>query len=188
MSLITEYRKLSQIIEESERAPLAQDSLRYKRTDLDPVLSQATLDVHFGKLAKAYVDRFNKGEGDANFNYGGARLHNIYFSQFSEPKSGNKPSGKSLEIINDKYESFADFQEEMTAAAMGIQGSGWLYMDNRGEIRVIKNHEYKDNMKIVLLIDWWEHAWFLDYQSDKKKYLQNLWRIIDWDAINQRLV
>jgi len=61
-------------------------------------------------------------------------------------------------------------------------------MDNRGEIRVIKNHEYKDNMKIVLLIDWWEHAWFLDYQSDKKKYLQNIWRIIDWDVINQRLV
>jgi len=87
-------------------------------------MSQATLDAHYGKLARAYVDRYNKGEGDANFNYGGARLHNIYFSQFLEPKSSNKPSGRALEIINDKYESFANFQEEITKAAMSIQRLG----------------------------------------------------------------
>ena len=184
-----DLRKMKQIIEEAAaKQPLMQDKLRYKRNELDPVLSQDTLDVHYGKLAKAYVDRYNKGEGSSDFNYGGARLHNIYFAQFKEPNGSNKPSGRVAELIDSKYGSYNAFQEAFTKVAMGLQGSNWIYLDNRGEIKVIKNHSYRDSMKIVLLVDWWEHSWFLDYQSDKQKYLQNIWRIIDWDVINQRLV
>lgn len=188
MDIREEFRKMRMVLEAAERKELSQDRLRYGLDDLDPVLSKDTIDVHFGKLAKAYVDRYNKGEGDPDFNYGGAMLHNIYFSQFREPKGSNKPTGAFAELIDEKYGSYAAFQEEFTNTAMGVQGSGWLYVDRKGDILVIKNHQYRDSMKIVLLVDWWEHAWFLDYQSDKKKYLQNIWRIIDWDAINQRLV
>jgi Fe-Mn family superoxide dismutase len=184
-----DLRMMKKIIEEAvAKVPLSQDKLRYKRKDLAPVLSQDTLDVHYGKLAKAYVDRYNKGEGDRDFNYGGARLHNIYFSQFREPKGANKPTGRFAEIIDAKYGSYGEFQDEFTKVAMGLQGSNWIYVDQKGNIQVIKNHSYKDSMKIVLLVDWWEHSWFLDYHSDKQKYLQNIWRIIDWDVINQRLV
>lgn len=184
-----DLRMMKKLLEEAAaKAPLTQDRLRYKRNDLDPVLSQETLDVHYGKLAKAYVDRYNKGEGDSDFNYGGARLHNIYFAQFREPKGGNRPVGRIAEIIDEKYGSYTAFKEEFEKIAMTLQGSNWLYMDNKGDIQVIKNHNYRDNMRIVLLIDWWEHSWFLDYHSDKQKYLNNIWRIIDWDVINQRLV
>jgi superoxide dismutase len=65
---------------------------------------------------------------------------------------------------------------------MAIQGSGWVYLAKDGKIKTIKNHEIKKD--IVLLIDWWEHSWALDYQSDKKKYLENQWKIINWDHIN----
>jgi len=188
MDLINEFQKMRTILEAAERKQLSQDPLRYSRDALDPVLSKDTIDVHFGKLAKKYVERYNDGEGDADFNYGGAMLHNIYFSQFREPKGGNKPTGAFADLADNVYGGFAKFQEEFTKAAIAVQGSGWLYVDRKGNIQVIKNHAYKDSMKIVLLVDWWEHAWFLDYQSDKQKYLDRIWRIIDWDAINQRLV
>jgi Fe-Mn family superoxide dismutase len=70
---------------------------------------------------------------------------------------------------------------------MSIQGSGWVYMDYNGSIKIIPNHEYKRDMKIALLIDWWDHAWALDYQQDKAKYLANIWRIINWEVVNDRL-
>jgi Fe-Mn family superoxide dismutase len=68
---------------------------------------------------------------------------------------------------------------------MAIQGSGWLYLSTQGEIKTIPNHQVRTD--IALLVDWWEHAWALDYQSDKQRYLDNIWRIINWDVINDRL-
>ena len=68
---------------------------------------------------------------------------------------------------------------------MGIQGSGWVYLSRSGDVKTIKNHAIRQD--IVLLIDWWEHAWALDYQADKSKYLKNIWRAIDWSVINDRL-
>ena len=65
---------------------------------------------------------------------------------------------------------------------MGIQGSGWAYMDTKGSIKTITNHKVVNN--IALLVDWWEHAWALDYQADKNKYLNNIWKIIDWNVVN----
>jgi Fe-Mn family superoxide dismutase len=68
---------------------------------------------------------------------------------------------------------------------MGIQGSGWVYLSKNGQIKTITNHAIKHD--IILLIDWWEHSWALDYQADKQKYLNNIWRIINWSVINDRL-
>ncbi len=68
---------------------------------------------------------------------------------------------------------------------MGIQGSGWIYIDTEGNIKTIQNHKMVDN--VAMIIDWWEHAWALDYQHDKAKYLKNIWKIINWDIINERI-
>ena len=68
---------------------------------------------------------------------------------------------------------------------MGIQGSGWAYLARDGKIKTITNHEIKND--IVLIIDWWEHAWAFDYESDKETYLNNQWKIIDWSIIEQRI-
>jgi len=192
INLFNTYKYLMQniikIISEAEtrRSKLVQNKLTFNRTDLAPVMSEKTLDYHFGKLAKAYVDRYNNKEGDDNFNYGGATLHNIFFAQF-KPPSSTRPFGLSLELIESKFKSFDNFKEEVEKVAMAIQGSGWVYIDTKGNIKTIKNHEYNDKMKIALLIDWWEHAWSLDYQSEKAKYLKNIWRIIDWSIVNNRL-
>ena len=68
---------------------------------------------------------------------------------------------------------------------MKIQGSGWIYLSKSGTIKTIKNHQIKND--IALLVDMWEHSYQNDYASNKAKYIDSLWRIMDWDAINRRL-
>jgi Fe-Mn family superoxide dismutase len=164
---------------------LTQTTLPYSKTELGRSLSKQSLDYHYGKLYKAYVDRYNSGEGDADFNEAGAFLHDLYFTQFQAPKGTNKPDGSIGEFIVKHFKDFDAFKKEFEKTAMGIQGSGWVYLARNGEIKTIKNHEIK--MDIVLLIDWWEHAWALDYQADKKGYLNNQWKIINWNVISGRV-
>ena len=164
---------------------LVLEKLPYAKDDLSPVMSEDTIKYHRDNLAAGYVKRYNEGKGDAKFNEAGAFLHNIFFPQLKPPQGRNNPSGKCLEIINEKYESFDNFKDEFQKAAMSIQGSGWVYMDTSGNIKTIPNHKVRSN--IALLVDWWEHAWALDYKQDKKKYLENIWKIINWDVVNDRL-
>ena len=177
------YNFIKNIVE-GKSLKLSQITLGYSRDALKDSISEETMNYHFGKLYKTYVDRFNSGDGDPNFNEAGAFLHSIYFSQFKSPVSSNKPTDESLTFIEEHYQTFDNFKKEFEKTAMKIQGSGWVYLARDGKIKTIKNHEIKND--ILLLIDWWEHAWALDYQADKKKYLENQWKIIDWEVINHK--
>ena len=158
--------------------------LNFTESELSPVLSKDTLDLHYEKLAKGYATRYNKGEGDKDFNYAGAFLHNTLFPQYREVRNSNPPNGPMLGFIKKHHVSFEDLKENFEEVAMKIQGSGWVYLAYDGKIKTIKNHEVRDD--ILLLVDWWEHAWILDYGSDKKKYLKEQWKIINWNVINTR--
>lgn len=179
------YNFIKTLVENRTPKTLERVNLIYELDDLDPSISERTMNYHFGKLYKAYVDRFNAGEGDLDFNEAGAFLHSKYFSQFTKPKSSNEPSGNILNLILEKHKSFDDFKREFTKIAMGIQGSGWVYLAKNGDIKTIINHQIRSD--IVLIIDWWEHAFAIDYESNKEKYLNNQWRIIDWSVIEQRI-
>jgi Fe-Mn family superoxide dismutase len=179
------YSFIRQFIIESRPSKLEINPLPYDTTELSPAISKATLDYHFEHLAKTYAKRYNAGEGDPDFNEAGVFLHNILFQQYQE-STGNKnqPVGKVLELIETHYRTFDKFKEEFEKVAMGIQGSGWVYLAKDGKIKTITNHAIKKD--IVVLVDWWEHAWALDYQADKKKYLENQWKIINWEHINEQ--
>ena len=179
------FIKYVTITEAKEPKTLTHTPLPYKRDELEPSISEETIDYHYGELYGGYVKRYNKGEGDPEFNEAGAFLHDIYFTQFHAPKGSNQPTGKSLALIEEHFGSYEKFQEKLGEIAMKIQGSGWVYLSWRGEIKTIKNHEIRKD--IALLIDWWEHAFQFDFGSDKKAYLQGQWRIINWDIINQRI-
>jgi Fe-Mn family superoxide dismutase len=172
-------------VTEGRKERLEQVTLPYDRNDLGNSLSKDTLDLHYGKLYKAYVDRYNKGEGDDDFNEAGAFLHAIYFTQFRSLTSNNQPTEQSLEFVEQHFKSFENFKKEFLKTAMGIQGAGWVYLARNGELKTIKNHEIRKD--IVLLIDWWEHSFLIDFGSDKEKYLEGQWRIIDWTKINYLL-
>lgn len=178
-------RELITLVEEKSKDELSLNKLPYKKTELAPVMSKDTLDYHYGQLAAGYVKRYNAKQGDMTFNEAGAYLHNTFFPQLMPPKTANKPTGSCDALINKKYGNFNNFKEEFAKVAMGIQGSGWVYMSRSGDIKTITNHQVKKD--IAMIVDWWEHAWALDYQADKSKYLNNMWKIINWEVVNQRL-
>jgi Fe-Mn family superoxide dismutase len=165
-------------------AKLETTPLPYGLKDLDPVLSENNLVYHFEHLAKNYAKRYNAGEGDPDFNRAGSFLHNKFFPQLRAPKGANRPKGAVAQLIEEKFKTYEDFQAALKEQAMKIQGSGWIYLSTAGEIKTIKNHSVRTD--IALLIDWWEHA-MSDYQWDKERYLNNIWKIIDWSVINERL-
>jgi Fe-Mn family superoxide dismutase len=164
---------------------LEQAILPYKKDELEPAISEDTMRYHYGKLYKGYVDRFNNGEGDADFNEAGAFLHHILFTQYQAPASSNQPTNIAENFINKYFKSFDNFKSTFEKEAMKIQGSGWVYLSSDGTIKTIKNHQIK--MDIVLLIDWWEHAFQFDFGSDKKQYLAKQWNIINWNVISSRV-
>ena len=174
------------LIEATTRpAKLETTPLPYGPKDLAPVMSADTINYHFEHLAKGYAQRYNRGEGNADFNRAGSFLHNKFFPQLRAPKGANRPRGAVLALIEEKFKTYEDFKEAFKETAMKIQGSGWVYLSTGGDIKTIANHAVRTD--ICVLIDWWEHAWALDYQSDKERYLDNIWKIIDWDVCNQRL-
>ena len=179
-------REQIDLIEASTRpTKLETTPLPYGEKDLDPVMSAASIDYHYEHLAKGYAKRYNAGEGNADFNRAGNFLHNKFFPQLCAPKGANKPKGAVLLLIEEKFKTYEDFKAAVKEQAMKIQGSGWIYLSTAGEIKTIKNHAVRTD--ICVLIDFWEHAWALDYQWDKEKYLDNIWKIIDWDICNERL-
>ena len=158
--------------------------LNFGPKDVSPVLGSSTLELHYNKLAKGYATRYNKGEGDKEFNYAGAFLHNMLFPQFREVRNNNKPNGPMKGFIDRHFKGWDNFKDQFAIEAMKLQGSNWIYLAYNGSIKTIKNHEVRDD--ILLLVDWWEHAFLLDYGSDKKKYLNEQWKIINWNVINTR--
>ena len=181
-----DLRKLTDLVEASTRpAKLETTPLPYGPKDLMPVMSADTINYHFEHLAKGYAKRYNAGEGNADFNRAGSFLHNKFFPQLRPPKGANRPRGAVLALIEEHFKTYEDFKEQFKEAAMKIQGSGWVYLSTGGNIKTIANHAVRTD--ICVLVDWWEHAWALDYQSDKEAYLNNIWKIIDWDVCNDRL-
>lgn len=158
--------------------------LSYNDGDLAPVLSSSSMRYHYGKLAHGYADRFNKRQGDREFNYSGAWLHNLLFTQYRRPRNNNKPNGPVSNLIRTKFKDWDNFKEKFAETAMKIQGSGWIYLARDGSLKTIRNHQIKND--ILILVDMWEHAWNTDYGADKKRYLENIWRIMDWNIINTR--
>lgn len=179
-------RELISLLEEkSKQEKIEIIKTPYSLDDLSPVMSEDLLKLHYSKLAHGYADRYNKGEGDPDFNYAGVFLHNLLFIQYRSSKNKNIPTGNILNFINKKYENWDNFKEKFIEESMKLQGSGWIYLSKNGSIKTIHNHQVRKD--ILILVDMWEHAFQLDYSSDKKKYLENIWKIINWDVINTRL-
>ena len=177
-------RDIIQLLESIDNpSDLEAVKVSYSESDLTPVLSSDNLKQHF-KLWNGYVDRFNKKEGDLEFNYAGTILHNLFFTQFRQKRNNNVPNGPIGNFISSKFKTWDSFKDSFIEEAMKLQGSGWIYLARDGYIKTIHNHEIKSD--IVLIVDMWEHAYQMDYSVDKKKYLTSIWKIMDWNVINTR--
>ena len=182
----SEIRNIINLLEGKEEK-LTLSPLPYGIGDLSPVLSKDNVAYHYNVLSKGYVDRYNKKEGDPKFNYGGAMLHNLFWTQLKKPTGTNNPVGAIKDLIEDTHETYKNFKDSILIMAMGIQGSGWVYLSKKGEIKTTPNQSYKTD--ILMPIDMWEHS-FTDYvpaKDAKKKYINGVFRLINWDIINQRM-
>ena len=130
---------------EGKATDLAINPLKFTRADVKAVMSDDTLDLHYNKLAKGYAKRYNDKIGDRDFNYAGVFLHNIWFDQFRESRVINKPNGPIASFIEKHYGTYGEFQDKFLDEAMKIQGSGWIYLSDKGTIKTI----VKDRKSVV---------------------------------------
>lgn len=183
--------------------------LPYAANALEPVISKATIDFHYGKHLQAYVNNLNglipgtkfenmpleqivtESDGGIFNNAGQVLNHNLYFTEFS-PNGGGQPTGKLAEAINAQWGSFANFQKEMAAAGVGLFGSGWVWLakDKEGKLSITKesngSNPVTKGLTPILGFDVWEHSYYLDYQNRRADHLNELWKIVDWDIVGKR--
>jgi Fe-Mn family superoxide dismutase len=130
---------------------------------------------------------------DFSFNYNGAKIHEIFFANMRKFRENNLPEGKIFEAINLNFGGFENFQKEFSLAAVGVEGSGWAILwkdvENNLLIGQLEKHNLLglNGMKPILVLDVWEHAYYLDYLNDRKQYVENFWKIINWDDVESRL-
>ena len=175
------FRRLFEKV--SAETEVYQIKLPVKDTDLSPVFSKESIDLHYGTLYKNYVTKAHEGEGE--FQVAGAKLHTLFFEQFQIPKTNNEPTGAFKLLIEKKYDSYERFKDFFTKEALSIQGSGWVYVDTSGNIKTIANHKIVSN--VAVLFDMWEHSFIIDHGADRKKYIKDMWKVINWSIINARL-
>lgn len=183
--------------------------LPYSHADLEPVISAATVDFHYGKHEQAYIDNLNrlvegtdfadmpleeiivKSEGPLFNNASQAWNHIFYFFQFN-PRGTKEPSGSLAEQITEQFGSLEELKKKVNEAGATLFGSGWVWLssDTSGELYITqgKNAEnpLTNGLKPILVFDVWEHAYYLDYQNRRADYLARLWDLVDWTVIEQR--
>ncbi|WP_165041421.1 superoxide dismutase [Dysgonomonas sp. ZJ709] len=183
--------------------------LPYATNALEPVISQQTVELHYGKHFQTYITNLNnlvpgtkfenadietivKESDGAIFNNAGQILnHTIYFETFS-PKGGGEPKGKLADAINAEWGSFENFKKEFNTAATGLFGSGWTWLakDSAGKLQITKEpnggNPVTKGLTPLLGFDVWEHAYYLDYQNRRADHLTELWKIIDWSKVEAR--
>ncbi len=186
--------------------------LPYAANALEPVMSEQTINFHYGKHLQAYVNNLNnlvpgtefenktveeivaKAPDGPIFNNAGQVLnHTLYFLQFSPKPAHSEPTGKLAEAIKRDFGSFDNFKKEFTAASVGLFGSGWswLSVDKDGKLHITKEanggNPIRHGFTPLLGFDVWEHAYYLDYQNRRPDHVNALWNIVDWDVVGSRL-
>jgi Fe-Mn family superoxide dismutase len=133
---------------------------------------------------------------DLSFNIGGHLLHSIFWENLAPAGKGGggQPSGAIADVINKEFGSFERFKKEFSAAASTTEGSGWaaLVMHpciGRPLIMQIEKHNVNlyPTFNVLMVLDVWEHAYYVDYQNQRPKYIEAFWNIVNWDQINKNL-
>jgi Fe-Mn family superoxide dismutase len=186
-------------------------SLPYKYDALEPHLTAELLELHHAKHHAAYVKGANDTldklaearrsgefghlgqlEKSLAFNLSGHVLHSLLWKNMS-PNGGGKPSGSLANAIDQHFGSFDAFKAQLTSAASTIQGSGWgaLSWEPLGKRLVVEQvFDHQGNVGNgtlpILVVDMWEHAYYLQYQNRKNEWLDGFWDLIDWTDVAAR--
>jgi superoxide dismutase, Fe-Mn family len=185
--------------------------LPYRFDALEPYISKEIMELHYTKHHQSYVDGLNKAEEmlyvnrddktssdykhylrEQSFHGSGHFLHTIFWYNMS-PNGGGEPSGQLAQQIRKDFGSFRRFQEMFSKAADSVEGVGWtiLVWEPRSHhlaIQTLEKHQFFGLLDTIplLVLDMWEHAYYLQYKTNKKQYVDNWWKIVNWANAAQR--
>ena len=190
--------------------------LPYDYRALAPHISEEQLKMHHQKHHQAYVNGANavlerldvarKENADIDlkaalkelsFNIGGFRLHNLFWLNMAPAGKGGggTPKGDLAKAIDAEFGTFARFRKEFTQAATSTEGSGWAALTfcrktRRLLVMQIEKHNVNvvPGFEILMVLDVWEHAYYLDYRNDRAKFIDAFWNILNWEEIAERFV
>lgn len=188
--------------------------LPYPYDALEPVISEDTLRMHHDYHHKAYVEGLNKAElavaqarkekdytfisyweNQLAFHGSGHILHSIYWTVLAPPNTGGEPGTNTLNEINRRFGSFDNFITQLIAATTKVEGSGWGILVwnpawNSLEILTAEKHQNLTQWGAIpiLVIDVWEHAYYLDYQYKREEYVRKILGLINWNEVERRLI
>jgi len=182
--------------------------------DLEPHMSEQQLTIHHQKHHQAYVTGANailqkldkaRKEGaeidakstlkELSFNIGGHILHSLFWNTLAPPsRGGGKPGGKLGDILNKEFGSFERFRKEFSQTATSVEGSGWAALSfcmQTGRPMIMQIEKHNTNVyptfRILMVLDVFEHAYYIDYKNERAKFVEAFWNIVNWDGINKRL-
>ena len=180
--------------------------LPYDRDALAPVISAETLDYHYGKHHQTYVTNLNNmipgteyensslediirsADGGIFNNAAQVWNHTFYWNCLS-PTGGGEPSGSLADAIASRFGSFDAFRDAFNKSATTNFGSGWTWLvkSAEGELDIVNTsnaaNPMSDGLIPLMTIDVWEHAYYIDYRNARPKYLDEIWKIINWEFI-----
>ena len=186
--------------------------LPYAYDALEPHISAEIMELHHDKHHANYVKGANaalealeaerNGDADADkiralsknlaFNLGGHTNHSIFWKNMA-PNAGGNPTGAIAEAIDRDFGSFEGFKKQFSAVANGLQGSGWAvagYDHIAGRLIIQQMTDQQGNISVdftpVLMLDMWEHAFYLQYKNVKADYIEAWWNVVNWDDVNER--
>lgn len=189
--------------------------LPYETNALEPHISKETIEFHYGKHHLGYYKKLIAGVkgtecedmpldmlvgmavGDVFNNAAQVWNHSFYWNCLS-PNGGGEPTGKMMDFINEHFGSFAEFKEKFTKAALTNFGSGWTWLTITNEEAGAKtiavestsnaNTPIRDaDKKPLMVIDVWEHAYYIDRKNDRAKYVESFWNLVNWKFIEKHL-
>ncbi|MCW4008366.1 MAG: superoxide dismutase [Candidatus Bathyarchaeota archaeon] len=186
--------------------------LPYDYKALAPYMSEEQLRLHHDKHHQAYVnganaifeklDKARKENLDIDmkatlkelsFHIGGHLLHSTFWDNLAPPgKGGGKPGGAIADAIQKEFGSFERFKKEFTQAATSVEGSGWAVLAvqqcvDRPLIMQIEKHNVNvyPAFRLLMVLDVWEHAYYVDYKNDRAKFVESFWNIVNWDYVDK---
>ena len=133
-----------------------------------------------------------KADGGILNNAGQILNHELYFQQFTSPKDDNRPVGSMAEAIVRDFGSFEAFKDQFQSKGATLFGSGWVWLSADSDGRLVITQEpnaanpVQRGLNPLLAFDVWEHAYYLDYQNRRPDHLAALWKIINWEVIENR--
>lgn len=177
--------------------------LPYELDALEPHISKETLEFHYGKHHKTYVDKANgliegtafekeplediirKAEGGLFNQVAQIWNHTFYWNSMS-PNGGGKPEGELAKAIDEAFGSFDKFKEEFSTKAAGLFGSGWVWLVKKpdGKLAIEQGKDAENPLTTdntaLLTCDVWEHAYYIDYRNARPKYVEAYWNLVNW--------